>query len=162
MARYVRTAEMDDLEALVAIECASMPENERVGLTRLAERLALFRHHYAVLIDEEKPVGFAGGLCTDHVALENEHLEKAVLHRETGAFQSVMQLMVLPEYRGEGGGALLVSEMLRRAREEGRQGVILAAPDEATLFFDRFGFFLKGVSRTFHTGTVWYDMILRF
>ena len=52
--------------------------------------------------------------------------------------------------------------MIKRAKEQGRKGLILTCKDRLIHYYEKFGYVNMGVSRSVHGGAVWYDMILEF
>ena len=69
---------------------------------------------------------------------------------------------VLPEYRRQGGAAMLMNAFIEKARQEGRKGLILTCKEALIPYYSKFGYKSLGVSASVHGGAVWYDMILRF
>ncbi len=162
MSFRLRAATLDDLDALTEIEAQSFPPEEKATRERFAERLAAFGECFLLLCDEDKPIGLIDGMVTDSTVIEDIMFERATLHNPKGAWQSVFGLCVLPEYRRQGGAAMLMNAFIEKARQEGRRGVILTCKDRLIDYYSRFGFVSQGVSASVHGGAVWYDMILRF
>ena len=71
-------------------------------------------------------------------------------------------LAVLPQKRHRGYASLLMMEMIEKARNENRRGLILTCKEELIAFYEQFGFVNKGLSASVHGGAAWYDMVLDF
>ena len=71
-------------------------------------------------------------------------------------------LAVIPQKRHQGYASLLMMEMIEKAREEKRRGVILTCKEKLIPFYEQFGFVNKGLSASVHGGAAWYDMVLDF
>ena len=69
---------------------------------------------------------------------------------------------VIPQKRGRGYASLLMMEMIEKARQENRRGVILTCKEKLIPFYEQFGFVNKGLSASVHGGAAWYDMVLDF
>ena len=75
----------------------------------------------------------------------------------------VFGLNTLPEYRRRGLAGVLVERMIESAREQKRQGLVLACKDRLVPYYAKFGFQNEGVtSKSSHGGVVWNQMRLRF
>ena len=94
--------------------------------------------------------------------IEEEMFEDSSLHDPKGAYQSIFGLDVVKEYRCQGVAAALMEAMIKRAKEQGRKGLILTCKDRLIHYYEKFGYVNMGVSRSVHGGAVWYDMILEF
>ena len=71
-------------------------------------------------------------------------------------------LAVLPQKRHRGYASLLMMEMIEKARNENRRGLILTCKEGLIAFYEQFGFVNKGLSASVHGGAAWYDMVLDF
>ncbi len=162
MAMSIRPVSMADLDALTEIEERSFPPSEKASRERFKERLEAFGDAFLLLLDDAKPIGLIDGMVTDSEVIEDLMFENAGLHNPEGAWQSVFGLCVLPEYRRQGGAAMLMNAFIEKARQEGRKGLILTCKEHLIPYYSRFGFVSKGVSGSVHGGATWYDMVLRF
>ena len=107
-------------------------------------------------------IGFINGAVTDQRTITDDMFEDAGLHNPDGAYQSIFGLDVVEEFRHQGIASRLMEEMIRRAREQGRRGLILTCKDRLIGYYQKFGYVNLGVSASVHGGAVWYDMILEF
>ncbi len=158
----VRTATIDDAEALAQVESASFPPAEACSLDNFKKRLSVFADYFLVLEDEGKICGLIDGMVTDQQTITDDLYEDAGLHNPKGAWQSVFGLAVIPQKRHQGYASLLMMEMIEKAREEKRRGVILTCKEKLIPFYEQFGFVNKGLSASVHGGAAWYDMVLDF
>ncbi len=55
-----------------------------------------------------------------------------------------------------------MNHMIEVSRLEGRKGVILTCKEKLTHYYTKFGYVNKGISKSAHGGSKWYDMILVF
>jgi GNAT superfamily N-acetyltransferase len=107
-------------------------------------------------------VGFINGMVTSSGTISDAMFVDASLHEETGAWQAVFGLDVLPSHRHRGYAAKLIEHFAAHARSEGRRGVILTCKENLIGYYQRFGFVDLGVSASEHGGAAWHDMALRF
>ena len=162
MTFLIRPATMTDLDVLTEIEARGFPPEEKASRERFEERLKAFGAHFLILEDAGKPIGLIDGMVTDSEKIVDEMFEDATIHNPKGAWQSIFGLCVLPEYRRQGGAAMLMNAFIEKARQEGRKGLILTCKEALIPYYSKFGYKSLGVSASVHGGAVWYDMILRF
>ena len=158
----IRTASMKDVDTLTEIEAASFPPAEKATRESFEKRLAVFSDCFLILEDAGRPVGLIDGMITNETTISDEMFEDASLHNPRGRWQSIFGLAVLPEERGKGFASALMRSFIEKARQEGRDGLILTCKEHLIDFYSRFGFVSSGVSKSVHGGAVWYDMMLRF
>lgn len=158
----IRTASMKDVDTLTEIEAASFPPAEKATRESFEKRLAVFADCFLILEDGGRPVGLIDGMITNETTISDEMFEDASLHNPRGHWQSIFGLAVLPEERGKGFASALMRSFIEKARQEGRDGLILTCKEHLIDFYSRFGFVSSGVSKSVHGDAVWYDMMLRF
>ena len=156
----IRTVRPDDLAQTAAVEAACFPAAEAADERSLRERIAAFPESFLVAETGGRVIGFINGAVTDQRTITDDMFEDAGLHNPDGAYQSIFGLDVVEEFRHQGIASRLMEEMIRRAREQGRRGLILTCKDRLIGYYQKFGYVNLGVSASVHGGTVWYDMIL--
>lgn len=160
---YIRTAAMDDLEAVTAVEAACFPAAEAATREEFAQRLASFPDHFWLLFDGETLVSFVDGFVTDSPDLTDEMYQDAGLHDENGAWQMIFGVNTLPSYRGNGYAGQLIRRAISDARQQGRKGLVLTCKEALIPYYAGFGFVDQGISAySTHGGAVWHQMRLVF
>ena len=159
----IRTATMEDLEILTAIEAACFPPAEAATRESFAKRLAVYPNHFWLLEEDDGTlVSFVNGLVTDEPLLRDEMYADASLHNEHGVWQMVFGVNTLPQYRRRGLAGQVLERVIADARAQGRKGCVLTCKDKLIHYYEKFGFQNEGVSASTHGGVVWYDMRLTF
>ena len=159
----IRTAVMEDLAAVTAVEAACFPAAEAATERDFAQRLAVYPNHFWLLEEDNGTlVSFINGMVTDEPVLRDEMYENASLHREDGAWQMIFGVNTLPDYRRRGCAAQVMERVIADARAQGRKGCVLTCKDKLIHYYETFGFRSEGVSASTHGGAVWYDMRLTF
>ena len=74
----------------------------------------------------------------------------------------MFSLAVHPDWQRQGFGRQLLNALIDLARRENRRAVTLTCRQEKIAYYESFGFVNRGVSKSVHGGTVWYDMTLTF
>ncbi len=159
----IRTATIDDLDAVSAMEAACFPAAEAAPREAFAQRLEKYGNHFWLLFDGERLLAFADGFVTDEPDLFDEMYEKAELHNEQGKWQMIFGLNTLPAFRRKGLAGQLLRQIIADAKEQARRGVVLTCKERLIPYYAKFGFADEGVSsKTQHGGAMWHQMRLEF
>ena len=162
---YIRTATIADLDRVAQVEAECFLPAEAATKEAFVGRLQHYGDHFWLLFEDEsegKLIGFVDGFVTDEADLRDEMYEKAELHDEKGAWQMIFGLNTLPEYRCKGYAGLLVEQVIKAAKEQGRKGVVLTCKDKLVHYYAKFGFVDEGISGSTHGNVVWHQMRVRF
>ena len=158
----IRTATMNDLEAIAAVEAECFPAAEAATREEFAERLAYYAKHFWLLFDEGRLIAFVDGMVTDEADLNDDMYAKAELHNPDGAWQMIFGVNTLPAYREHGYAGKLIEAAINNARAQGRKGLVLTCKDKLLHYYAKFGFVNEGVSGSTHGNVLWYQMRLTF
>lgn len=158
----IRTATMNDLEAIAAVEAECFPAAEAATREEFAERLTYYAEHFWLLFDEGRLIAFVDGMVTDEVDLNDDMYAKAELHNPDGAWQMIFGVNTLPAYREHGYAGKLIEAAINDARAQGRKGLVLTCKDKLLHYYAKFGFVNEGVSGSTHGNVLWYQMRLTF
>ena len=158
----IRTATMNDLNAITAVEAECFPAAEAASREEFSKRLTYYNDHFWLMFDEDKLIAFVDGFVTDEETLTDEMFHDTSLHNPNGAWQMIFGLNTLPKYRNRGVGGQLIEAFIDLAREEKRKGVILTCKEEKIPYYAKFGFVNEGESESDHGGAKWYQMRVQF
>ena len=159
----MRTATMEDLEAIAAVEARCFPPEEAATKEQFSKRLLHYADHFWLMFDEAKLVSFVDGMVTDLPDLTDVMYEDTSLHDEKGRWQMIFGVNTIPEYRGMGCAGRLVQRAVDDARSQGRKGLVLTCKDPMVEYYERFGFVSEGKSeKSCHGGAEWNQMRLTF
>ncbi len=73
----IRTATMDDLQAVAAVEAECFPAAEAATAEEFADRIKYYGNHFWLMFDEDKLVAFVDGFATNNADLTDEMYEMA-------------------------------------------------------------------------------------
>ena len=158
----IRTATMDDLQAVAAVEAECFPAAEAATEEEFAERLKYYGNHFWLMFEEEKLIAFVDGFVTDEADLTDEMYEKAELHNEDGVWQMIFGVNTIPSHRRHGYAGQLIQRAIEDAKAQGRKGLVLTCKDRLVPYYAKFGFENEGISESTHGNVVWYQMRLEF
>ena len=156
----IRTATIDDLAAIAAVESACFPPAEAATAEEFKERLEHYAKHFWLMFDNDKLIAFVDGFCTDNPNLTDEMYAKADMHNETGKWQMIFGVNTLPEYRNKGYAAELINQAIKDATNQGRKGLVLTCKEKLIPYYSKFGFLNEGISKSVHGNVTWYQMRL--
>ena len=158
----IRTATIDDLDAVTAVEAECFPPAEAATRSDFEHRLTHYSNHFWLMFDEDKLIAFVDGMVTDTADLTDDMYEDASLHKEDGAWQMIFGVNTIPEYRRHGYAGALIQRAISDARVQGRKGLVLTCKDKLIHYYAKFGFVNEGVSASVHGNVTWYQMRLSF
>ena len=161
--RMIRTATLDDLDAVAAVEAACFPAAEAATREEFADRLAHYGDHFWLMFDGGTLIAFVDGMVTDRADLTDDLYADASLHDAHGAWQMIFGVNTLPKYRRQGVAAALLERAISDARTQGRKGLVLTCKDALIHYYAKFGFLNEGVTdKSVHGDAVWNQMRLTF
>ena len=158
----IRTAKMEDIDAITAVETECFQTAEAATKEEFAERLKYYKDHFWLMFDEEHLVAFVDGMVTSQKDLTDEMYEKAELHEEQGDWQMIFGVNTIPAYRRRGLAEQLLKRAIADAKAQGRKGLVLTCKDKLIHYYAKFGFKNEGVSESTHGDVVWNQMRLTF
>lgn len=156
----IRTATINDLEAIAGVEAACFPPAEAATRQAFKDRLTYYPNHFWLLEEGGRLIGFVDGMVTDESHLTDEMYENAAMHKESGAWQMIFGVNTIPECRRRGYAGMVLQKAISDAREQGRKGLVLTCKDRLVPYYAKFGFQDEGISESEHGGAVWHEMRL--
>lgn len=155
----IRTAQMDDVDAIAAVEKECFPPAEAATREKFAERILHYGNHFWLMFDGDKLAAFVDGFVTDAPDLTDEMYERADMHNEAGAWQMIFGVNTMPEYRRRGLAGELIRCAIDNAGEAGRKGLVLTCKDELVHYYAGFGFKDEGITdKSTHGNVAWHQM----
>lgn len=142
----IRTATMNDLDAVAAVEAECFPVAEAATKEEFAERIKYYGDHFWLMFEGDKLIAFLDGFVTDEPDLTDEMYAKASMHDENGAWQMLFGLNTLPEYRKNGYAGELLHRAVEDARKQGRKGAVLTCKQRLVDYYAKFCFVDEGVT----------------
>lgn len=158
----IRRASIEDLDAVTEVEARCFPEAEAATKETFEQRIKTFPESFFVAEIDGKIIGFINGCIINEMTICDELFSDTTLHIPNGDYQTIFGLDVVSDYRNQGIAAQLMNHLIEVSRLAGRKGVILTCKDKLIHYYSKIGFENKGVSKSEHGGSEWYDMILKF
>ncbi len=158
----IRSVSIEDLSAVAEVEAGCFPEAEAATKASFEQRIKTFPESFFAAEMDGEIIGFINGCVINETTIYDELFSDATLHIPNGDYQTIFGLDVIIDYRNQGIAAQLMSHLIEVSRLAGRKGVILTCKEKLIHYYTKFGFENKGVSKSEHGGSKWYDMILEF
>ena len=158
----IRTATMEDLAAVTAVEAACFPAAEAATEQDFAARLAVYPQHFWLLEREGEVISFVNGMVTNEADLRDEMYADASIHDPNGAWQMIFGVNTMPDYRRQGLAEQVLRRVIADAKEQGRKGLVLTCKEQLVHYYAKLGFVDEGISDSTHGGVVWHAMRLTF
>ena len=95
----IRTATIEDLDAVTAVEAECFPAAEAATKEEFRDRLSHYGSHFWLMFEEDRLIAFVDGMVTDESDLTDEMYEKAQMHDENGAWQMIFGVNTIPSFR---------------------------------------------------------------
>lgn len=158
----IRSANLEDLQKLTAIEAECFPPAEAASESSLAARLEVYPEYFWIVEEDGVVMGFLTGPVINQSTIDDEMYSDASCHSKDYEWQTVFGINTLPDYRKRGLGAVMMNAMIDRAKEENRKGCTLTCKDKLVHYYESFGFKNTGASTSTHGGAQWNNMLLEF
>ena len=158
----IRTATIEDLAAVTALEAACFPAAEAATEASFRARLETYPESFWVMTDGDQIIAMVNGMCTDTQDLQDEMYEKATLHDRAGEWQMIFGVATHPAYQKKGCAGQLLEMAIAESRARGKKGLVLTCKDRLVKYYAKFGFVDEGTSESTHGGVVWHQMRVRF
>ncbi len=150
----------NEADQAVIIEQICFPPNEACSEKDMKDRIDKASELCLVAVDKTtgKIAGLLNGLATDEEVFRDEFFTNAELYEPSGKNIMILGLDVLPEYRMQGLGRELVSQYIRRERDNGRRMIKLTCLESIVNMYKKMGFLDEGISNSVWGGEEWHEM----
>jgi len=156
----VRQVCPDDVNVCAAIESACFPASEAASYEKIAKRAQVYPDGFLVAERSGEVIGFVNSGASNSPDLSREELKDLSDHDPSGASIVIFSLAIRPDLHGQGLSRPLLGTFLLRARQLGKQQVLLLCKPPLVAYYERFGFEDAGSSPSTHGGSRWREMRL--
>ena len=158
----IRKGKPEDIDAIVSLEAVCFPPKEAADRDTFVKRLHVYPNHFVLAEEDGKVIGLVNGPVTDEENLIDEMYADTSFHCEKGDWQMIFGVETHPDYQNRHVASKLLDFFIKKAKEEGRKGVVLTCKENLVSFYEKFGFISEGVSSSTHGDVVWYQMRIKF
>lgn len=152
---------LSDLDRIIEIEKSGFSPEEAATREAMAERISVIPDSFILALDDDKDLmGYAVGPVISERYLYDELFEKSVPNPEIGGYQTILSLVVDPNYQKFGVASRLLTELADVSREKQREGITLTCLENLIPFYERNSYKVEGISESQHADETWYNMVL--
>ncbi|WP_338129856.1 GNAT family N-acetyltransferase [Heyndrickxia oleronia] len=152
--------DINDLKELMHIENLGFRPDEAATEKSMRERIKNIPDTFIVARDEQdKIIGYVVGPVINHRYLTDELFENTHPNPPSGGFQSILSLVVHPDYRGQGIATRLLERLEEACKKSQRSGITLTCLDDLIPFYEAIGFVNEGKSVSTHAGDTWFNLV---
>ncbi|WP_057003032.1 GNAT family N-acetyltransferase [Agrilactobacillus composti] len=158
---HYRPAEMQDLATIMTIEHSGFTDDEAATINSMHDRIERISDTFLEAVDEQGAIlGYIVGPSFNQRYLTDALFDKTVPNKLSDQYQTVLSLVVQPQFRRFGVASGLLAQLAKVAQQQGRQAITLTCLKALVPFYERNGYQNEGVSSSEHAGEVWYNMVL--
>ena len=118
----IRTATLNDLDAVTAVEAACFPAAEAASKEEFAERLRYYGSHFWLMLDGEKLIGFVDGMVTDQDRPDRRSLRTGPRSQRTGRLADDLRRQHIAGIPAPGRGGRFAGMRHLRCKGPGPEG----------------------------------------
>lgn len=156
-----RSPFLKDLERIMDIEKSGFSSEEAASSESMKERIEVINDSFILAVTEsDNPVGYVVGPVIPERYLHDDLFEKTVENPAIGGYQTILSLVVDPQFQKFGIATKLLTELEDISRNKKRDGITLTCLKSLVPFYEKNGYKLEGVSDSQHAGETWYNMVL--
>lgn len=150
-----RNIRPEEANQAVRMEQICFPPNEACSEKHMIERTLQVPELFLVAVDKEtgKIAGLLNGIATDEEVFRDEFFTDITLNNPKGKNIMLLDLEVLPEYRGQGLAKELMYLYLKREK------AFLTCLDNKMEMYTKMGYKELGISDSSWGGEEWHDML---
>lgn len=154
-------AQPADLTEIMTIEHSGFSADEAATTEAMCDRIRLYPDTFIVARTATGHIaGYIVGPTFDQRYLTDDLYTKSTANNPDDPYQTVLSLVVSPDYRRHGLGGQLLDQLAKVARLQNRQAVTLTCLKKRVPFYEHHGYQNEGVSASDHAGEIWYNMVL--
>ena len=154
--RYVRE---QDLNECCKVESASYT-TEGATREKIQTRIRVFPRGFLVADFKGSLIGMINSASTNTEDLTGEGLKDMIGHHNNGRNMVIFSLAVLPQFRGKGISKKLMEKFIDVSKKLGKEKILLLCKPGLIPYYQKFGFFDLGKSKSRHGGFTWHEMYL--
>lgn len=160
MSIHYRSAQLADLDAIMAIENAGFTPDEAATQAAMQARILQYPDTFIVATEADQLLGYIVGPAIDERYLQDDLFVDAQPNPTAARFQSVLSLAVAPAAQRRGLGSQLLAQLETVASAQHREAITLTCLKRLVPFYEGNGYVNEGKSASSHAGEVWYNLVL--
>jgi ribosomal protein S18 acetylase RimI-like enzyme len=154
----ITNVQQNDIDQLVEIENSGFTPERAATKEAFQNRIINIPDSFLVARISDEIIGFINGPVIEKEFIANDLLTITKPNPDFGEHQSILGLVVHPDYRKQGIGSFLLNELEKVSKSAGRQSVTLTCLESLIPFYESNGYINQGVSNSTHGGEIWMNL----
>jgi ribosomal protein S18 acetylase RimI-like enzyme len=154
----IRPVRKEDLEQLIVLENAGFTPEEAATRQAFINRIETIFDTFLVAEDRDKIVGYVNGPVIPVPFITDDLFETTKANPDNGGYQSILGIVVAPDYQGKGMAGELLCAFENQAREKARSTMTLTCRQSLIPFYEKNGYVNQGIAESQHGGIQWFNM----
>ncbi len=155
-----RTAVPADTDRCFEIETDAYEGDEAATREKIARRIAQYPDGFLILEQDAATIGFINSGCAQVVDMSDEAFKDLEGHDPGAKNVVILSVVVDPSEHGKGHARRLMTEFIKRMKENGKSHIYLMCKDHHVALYERFGYRYLRPSASDHGGVAWHEMSL--
>lgn len=154
----IRQVSKKDLKQLVALENMGFTPEEAATEEAFLNRIDNIPDTFMIAEENKKMVGYVNGPVIPVPFITDDLFDRTVPNPDHGGYQSILGLVVHPDYQGKGIARSLLCALEQQAKWKGRLTVTLTCRKNLIPFYEKNGYSNHGIANSHHGGIQWFNM----
>lgn len=154
----IRNVLPEDLEQLYFLENTGFTPEEAATKSAFLHRIHTISDTFIVAEENGLIIGYINGPVISEPFITDNLFEQTLPNPLIGGHQSILGIVVHPNYQKLGIASVLLQEMEKRSRLQKRLSITLTCKKELIPFYEKNGYINQGVASSKHAGVVWYNL----
>jgi GNAT superfamily N-acetyltransferase len=150
-----------DVEHAYEIEKRCYPPDAAASWDAFVMRKQKFSNYFFIAEISGEVIGVTNGVRVEQPNLTDDGIKQAGEAAHEGAFFCVLTVAVDEAYRHSGIGTLLMKEVIKQARRDGLEAIVLMCEEHLIGFYEKLDFVYAKPSASTHGGIQWHEMGLK-
>jgi len=155
---HIRNVRKEDLEQLIALENTGFTPEEAATKQAFINRIATISDTFLIAEEKNQMIGYVNGPVLSVPFITDDLFDQTIPNPEIGGYQSILGIVVAPDYQGKGVAGNLLHAFENQAREKSRLTVTLTCRQSLIAFYEKKGYTNRGIAASQHGGIQWFNM----
>ena len=155
----IRHVNEHDLDVCYSIESACYT-SDAATREKIQKRIQLYPEGFLIAELNGRVIGIINSGSTKKEDITDEAFKDMVGHVKDGKNIVIFSLAVLSEFQGNGVSKKLMTKFIELSKGLKKEKILLICKSELIPYYQKYGFFYGGKSKSRHSGFEWHEMYL--
>ncbi|WP_445490825.1 GNAT family N-acetyltransferase [Niallia sp. 03133] len=154
----IRQVQPNDLDQLVELENTGFTPEEAATPNAFLNRINTISDTFIIAEENQVIVGYINGPVVSSPFITDDLFHITEPNPSKGGHQSILGIVVHPNYQNKGIASLLLKEFENQAKQKERLSVTLTCKKELIPFYEKNGYINQGIADSQHAGVQWFNL----